>query len=138
MGDARLLVSAERFACGDQIALHAEQEAYVPLLIEQLTVALVCRETTRRKRGSKTTISTHTCYENQISALKDHQARPGQTVAIHQTLSIPVDGQPSSPPDCKGYPRYVWAIELVARIPGSPDYRAKFPITVEKPPGEGE
>ncbi len=138
MSDARLLVGAQRFACGNQIAVHAEQEAYVPLLIEELTVGLVCRETTREKRGSKTTISTHTCYENQVSALKDRQAQPGQTVAIGQALWIPADGQPSSPPTNKDYPRYAWAIELAARIPGSPDYRARFPITVEKAPNEAE
>ena len=129
-GDASVSVNAPEFARGDQFAVYAQQPVYLPVLILEMSVGLVCEKTTQEKRGSKTTISAHPDYERWATALENYNAKPGDTLVADQTLPIPEDKNPSSPPGCKGYPRYAWRVELVTRVAGKPDYRAKFPITV--------
>ena len=52
----------------------------------------------------------------------------GQPISGIQTVTIPVEQQPTSD---TGYPKYDWAIEVKADIAGRPDYKGKFPIFVE-------
>jgi len=131
IGDAKVMVNTQRFALGDTIAVRAEQSVYAPLLIEELSLGLVCQETTRTRTGTKTTISTRTCYEKRVPVLKDYPTQPGQAITANATLVIPADGQPTTPAKVKSYPHYAWWIEVLARIPAHPDYRGKFPIVVQ-------
>jgi len=47
-------------------------------------------------------------------------------------LAVASDQQPSTPPGYKDYPRFRWQIEVHTRMAQSPDYRAKFPILVQR------
>jgi hypothetical protein len=129
--DATLLANAGRFEPGQQVAVMVEQPVLSNLLVTELSAALVCEETVKTKSGGKTSISTSTRHREQVSLLKDRQARPRDVLSAQHTLAIPADQPPSSPAGFKGYPRFAWRFEVVTRIENGPDYRAKFPITVQ-------
>ena len=53
-----------------------------------------------------------------------------QMLAATETLTVPDDGTPSTPPGFRGYPRYRWQIEVITMIAHQPDYHGRFTIIV--------
>ncbi len=133
--DADLLINTQQLVVGEPITVRVEQEFYTSLQIEELSVGLVCEKTTKTRSGSKTTVSSHACYEDRAPVLPAQQVGPGAPVSGEHEFRVPPNAEPTSPPGYKAYPRYAWRIEVQTKIPGQPDYRAKFPVTVQGPAG---
>jgi len=128
--DARVLLNRAPCTLGDDLTVRVEQDVLTLLSLEELSVALTCEETVCHRSGSKRTVSSHDCYEDRASLLRDRQVMAGETISAERTFHVPDDGVPSSPEDFKGYPRHAWWIKVVSKVSGQPDYRAKFPLTV--------
>jgi len=131
LSDARLLIDTQQLALGDEITIRVEQGIFTALQIDEMSVALVCEETRKTRSGSKTTVSSHKCYEDGVPVMKDRPVTAGEPLGVEHAFRIPDDGAPTSPPSYAGYPRYAWRFEVITQIPGQPDYRGKFPVTVE-------
>jgi len=131
--DARVLVDTDRFPPGKQFHVRVEQSLSRDLLVEKLQVCLACDATTKTRTGSKTTISTSTCYDQWATAMENQAASAGQVLSAEADLAVP-DNQPGSSPDgFRDYPRYAWRISVHTSLAHSPDYRADFPIRVAGP-----
>ena len=128
--DAYVLIDAQRIAVGDEITVHVEQDIYDTVQIDALEVGPVCEETVRTRTGRKTTVTSNVCYEDRVPLLQDQPMRGGETATVEHTYRVPDEAAPSSPLGYRGYPRYKWWIAVTTKIPGQPDYRAKFPLTV--------
>jgi hypothetical protein len=129
VGDARLCVNAPSLTPSQSFKARVDQPVHQNLHFEELTIGLVCEETTQTRSGGKTRSSTRTIYEDRLPVLPDSYSRAGQNITAVATLPVPAD-QPATSPATAGYPRHAWHIEVKTRIAGSPDYRAKFPVTV--------
>ena len=130
IADASVFISSSELACGNTFSVAVQQMALNPLSIEEAKIGLVCQATTRTKRGSKTSYSTQTRYEELALALENHAARAGERLEYSTQLTIPADQPASSPPGFKDYPRIRWAVRLRTKLKASPDYRTDFPVTI--------
>ncbi len=128
--DAQLAVSAATFGRGDEFKARAEQMIHQDLHIQELSISLVCEETMQERSGSNTRTSPRKLYEDRLPVVPDNYVRAGNNLTATAMLRVPTDRPSSTPPTERGYPRYDWRIEIVTRIGNSPDYRARFPITV--------
>jgi hypothetical protein len=136
--DAYVLIDQQRPAVGGELAVHVEQEVFANLRVDEMAVRLVCEKTTKTKSGRKTTVSSHECYEDRQTVLQGQEARDGEALTAEHTFQIPSGQSPTSPPDQKAYPRFTWYVSLNTQIPGQPDYRAKYPVTIVEGSGGGE
>jgi hypothetical protein len=136
VANGQVVVDREFPAAGEEIAVRIEQEVRGNLEVESLRVGLLCEETTKRKTGSKTSISTQLRHQEWQTPLADRPGYPGETLKAELRFQVPEDAMSSTPRGFKGYPRYRWRIALQTKLRGSPDYRADFPITVGPRPGD--
>ena len=132
--DARVLIDREHLAPGETFTVTVGQPVRRDIRIDGLSIGLVLSETTRARRGNKTSYSTRDCYEDRDDALGESEARGGHFLSASRDISIPVDQSPSTPSGGLGYPEREWRIEVVTRIQGSPDFGAKYPVTVHRSP----
>ena len=128
--DAYVLIDTQRVAAGDDVTVHVEQDIFDTVQIDALDVGLVCEETVKRRSGRKTSVTSNVSYEDRVPILQDQPMREGETATAEHTYHVPDQADSTSPPGHKGYPRYKWWIALTTKIPGQPDYRAKFPLTI--------
>jgi hypothetical protein len=130
VANAEVSMNTEKPQLGGEVAIRAEQEARRELEVNEVRVGLVCHESKKVRRGSKTTVSTTVRWQQWETALRDRSVYQGDTLKAEVRLPVPAAGEPSTPPGQKGYPRYRWSIALRTKITGGPDYQAEFPITV--------
>ncbi|MCX7824927.1 MAG: hypothetical protein N2689_05155 [Verrucomicrobiae bacterium] len=132
IGEARLFTNAPQIFPGQTVALLVQQAASRELQLDELTVSLACYMDTKERSTGKVRYSTVEDFRETISLLKNRHLRPRESLSATCEFSVPADQQPSTPPDRKDYPRYRWQIEVHTRIAPSPDYRAKFPILIQR------
>jgi hypothetical protein len=128
VGDARVFVDGQQFSRGSEINVGLRLPVYRPVQVQDASMGLICRVSTKTRRGSKTTYSSHTEHEEAEVVMEEFAARAGEDMEIAHTVKLPDRASPSTL--TKEYPRYMWAIRIVVRIKGSPDYRSEFPIIV--------
>jgi hypothetical protein len=131
IGDACVRLNVPRVVLGDEITVRAEQMARQDLQIQELSIGLVCEQTTETRSGGKMQISKSRRFEDRLPVVGADMTRSGLELNATATFRVPTDQPASTPHTAKGYPRYEWRIEVVTRIANSPDYRAKFPIFVQ-------
>lgn len=131
VSDADVAIDRQEVRLGDELVVNVQQDVFTPLHVAVQEIALVCEETIKRRSGSKTTISSHTCYEDRAALVQDRDVRAGDILSGQHTLRVPDDREPSSPPGQKSYPKYAWRLELSTKITGQPDYNANFRLNVQ-------
>jgi hypothetical protein len=128
--DARLFVDTDRFVLGKTFKARAEQTFHKHLPIDSIRLGLVCEATVTRAASNKKSVSTTNHYEAWSDPSTPDQATPGRTIEMKANLKAPADQPASTPEDSREYPRHAWRIVLEVKIPGAPDYKARFPIMV--------
>jgi len=127
IGDAVVSLNGAGISRGTPFKVRVVQPIHANLQIEELTIGVLCRETTRQRSGGKTRTSTRDCYEDKLPVVGNNYVRGGENVTASAQLHVPPD-QPASA--SASYPRYEWFITVKTKLAGSPDYRARFPVTV--------
>ena len=133
ISDVCVLVSTKKFQLGDTFKIRMAQKAFLGLTLDRITISLVCYEDYKEEQERGYDYGTRKAYQQDEGALKGRQVQSGEIIATTETLTVPTDEQPSSPPRFHGYPRYRWQIEVNTRISQRPEYHAAFPIIVESP-----
>ena len=130
IADARVFITGSSLTRGEDVTIGVRHAALAMLQIEEARISLICDATTRTQSGSKTTISTLTCYEDHVVALQKRHASAGERLEYAAKVTVPASAMPSTPRGEKGYPRYAWKIRVNVKIADGPDYRANFPVVV--------
>ena len=131
VSDARFYVTAPKFALGGTATIGVQQEVHRTVRVIEGKIGLVLLESRKERRGSKTTYVTSKVWEEWISPIENREVSAGDSIKMSWTITLPADQPPSTIPSQKGYPRHLWRFEVIVRLAGSPDYRARFPIIVE-------
>jgi len=131
VSDARFYVTAPKFALGGTATIGVQQEVRRTVQVIEGKIGLVLVESRKERRGSKTTYVTSKVWEEWVSPVENREIVAGDTIKMSWTVTLPTDQPPSTTPSQKGYPRHLWRFEVIVRLAGSPDYRARFPIIVE-------
>ena len=132
VGDAGICVNTAMFFPGSGFSAGFQQLMLNPLVVEEVSVGLICRKTTRTSHGSKATYSTSVCHESWTKTLQNYQARAGELLQSSCALAVPAGEHPSSARTSRSYPQYTWCIAVTTKLADSPDYSAEFPIFVAK------
>jgi hypothetical protein len=128
--DARIYTDTHDFFLGQTFNAKVHQEYKKKMSIEKVTLVLKSEAFLKGGKGVGTHSYSH--HTKRKTVLKDRHVDKGEAVEIPCKLKIPPDKQPTTLPGEKVDPRYKWRLELKISIRNRPDYRAKYPIIVEK------
>jgi hypothetical protein len=132
MGDARIYTDTHGFFLGQTFNVKVRQEYKKKMSIKKVTLTLKAEAFSKGGKGVGTHSYSH--HTKRKTVFKDRHVDKGEAVEIPWKVKIPPEKQPTSLSGEKVNPRYQWRLELKVRIRKRPDYRAKYPIIVEKLP----
>lgn len=138
IADAQVFLQSKTLRQGEEATVGVRQRLHAARHIPVARLGLVCLRAEKRTRGSKTTYTTETAYEQLDTVLSDHRGRAGEVIQLAHLLAVPTDTPATTPPGEKGYPRYRWCVRLRITIDGAPDYRADYPVIVTPAAGAAD
>ena len=123
-----VMTQSNQFRLGGEFSVLVALPIKTEIRVNKLQVGLTCDQTTKTKEDGGTSYSTSACYQKNVTLAEDQDVRAGEPISGSHTLAIPTSESPSN---SKEYPLHDWYVDVLLDIAGSPDYRGRFPITVE-------
>ena len=128
--DARIYTDIHGFFLGQTFNAVVHQQFKKKMSIKKVTLVLKSEAFLKGGKGVRSHSYSH--HTKRKTVLKDRHVEKGEAVEIPWKVKIPAEKQPTTLPGEKVDPRYQWRLEVKVSIRNRPDYRAKYPIVVEK------
>ena len=129
-GDARVVINVFPILLGHEFEVGVTQRIHRSLQFRELQISVSCKRTTRAGRSRDVDI----IHEREHTLFRNHPLPAGQPLEFSQSFTIPGDHPPSTPVGVLQNPRIDWELTLIAAVKSAPDYRATFPLVVERDP----
>lgn len=132
VGEPAVSVDAVRLRPGDRLSVKLELPLQRDFEIEQVVVSLTCVRAGLKAAGHGLGWRGRELYAERVERDVARRAGSGTRVSFEQRFRIPPDAEPSSL-SRGGFagPRIDWYIEVHFRLDHGPDYRGRFPVTIE-------
>ena len=130
VGEPRVLVDSTRLTPGSRFAVKIELPTKADVDLEQVTVSLACVRS--EFTGPRARFRERVIWEDAVErAIGNRRRSPaGGRVTFEQRFTVPPDAVPSLRGGFTG-PWIDWEVRLRFRLDNGPDYRGKFPVTVD-------
>lgn len=122
-----LVVSAQPLYLGESFTVQVRQRFKGACQLQKGTLALVCREEARYRRGTNTYTVRKEVYQDQREIFSAQQVHPGAELREEVRFQVPEDAMHSFQAQ---WNEIQWYLELHLALAGWPDYRGEFPLQV--------
>lgn len=132
VGEPVVSVDALRLRAGERLAVKVELPLRRDLDVEHVRVSLVCIRSAFENTGSGPGWRERAVYEEHAERSVGQRGRQGTRVSFEQRFRVPADAEPSSLSHAgiRG-PWIDWYVEVRLHLDDGPDYRGRFPMTVD-------
>lgn len=132
VGEPRVSVDAVRVRPGERLAVRVELPLKRELDLEHITVGLTCVRGAFENTGHGPGWRERELYAERVERDVGRRAGAGTRVWCEQRFQVPPDAAPSSLSHA-GFagPWIDWYVEVRCHLDNGPDYRGRFPVTVE-------
>lgn len=130
VGDARVMADAAHATPGSRLAVKVELPAKADIDLEQVTVSLACVRS--EFTGPRFRFRERVIWEHVVerSLTPRRRLEPGHRVTFEERFTLPAEADHTFRGGFFG-PWIDWEVRLHFRLDNGPDYRGKFPITVD-------